>query len=64
MIIEYTDVRIDLPKDGAKQLQRMCKAGMKCTTYGEHRKPHRGSLAGSSRVCDTPGKDVRCIPIE
>ena len=64
MDIEYTDARINLPKDGVTQLQRICKARTKCTTHCEHRKPHIVSLACHIRCCDTPGKDVRCVPVE
>jgi len=39
-----TDARINLSKDGSKYLTRICKAGMKCTTYCEHRNPHITSL--------------------
>ncbi len=64
MNIECTEAQINLPKDGAKQLQRICKASYKCTIYCEHRKPHAVSLACHIRCCDTLGKDVRCIPTE
>lgn len=64
MNIEDTEARINLPKTGAKQLQRICKAGMICTYSCEHRKPHIVSLACHTRCCDVPGKDVRCIPTE
>jgi len=63
MEIEYTEARINLPKEGPEIYKRICKAGKNCTYHCEHKKPHIISIACNIRCCNVLGKDVRCISI-